>query len=605
MNLKNIMNLKTILIIAILIAGIVLVGYKPLTIGFTTLSLSQVSFTNNLGGVLPCSKGWILYVSEGGLGQYAVGTFSKEELGKSGTKPQYDLKIEKTSGEYWWEYPIKIDYNTLPVSTVHYQEWFCLWADENEAVKKCGNKTAYYGKYPNSFTCFCIAENREASYIGFLDNPYYAFSTKWRVTAKGETYEATLSNKGSPNTVTAATKLGNYVYIRWDANKVAGNYPSQQNIVAWYSKEWKLGNKFLYQQYVDAWNAYRRALNDALGGKIDSVALKNRIDEVNKAASKFLSTQESFGSIENKYSVTNGYVKITQSSPAQLPTYVIYVCAEWLGIYTPVPRPYIIQAQGTSFKTGEYGYITVVVGNDGDNGNIDVWATCDSPISAEPVKTYGINKGEIKTIYIKVTASTSTEISAYCTVYVRSLTYTDSRKVIVSVSPQRICEPNQMICDVGNVIKKCNSAGSGWETVQVCSATQYCAYENGIPKCFEKTPSPSPSLPAPSLPSPSLPSPGGECEWWNIACKIERFVAGVKTFFFMLSLVLSGLGALMVLAIGREKFVRHEKDYVGWAIIVGLAIFTGLLIYNTWWIFVIVLVAYYIIKNLLPGRKML
>jgi len=595
------MDTKLLVLIIVLLGAGLYFGIKQLAVtGFTTISLSKATFTSTLPG-LACKTGWILTVTEDGLGQTAYGRISAEDIGKqSGTRPQYDLVIEKTNSEYYWKYPILLDTTKSPIIDYQLVEWTCAWASKDDANKNCGaGQWIAYGKYSYSFTCFCVKQVFKA-HPGKLENPYLYFTSYWKVSAKDKTYTGTLSSDSQQ------AKLGDYVFMIWNGNLVKGSAPSQAGYMPiYYNGNWRIGSESKYNEYISYVTDLKGYLVDrncwlAMGGcEVNRDILTGKIKNVNDAVNSLLTTTYYFGDIINVGSIDNAYVKmsITQGSPPQNPVYTLYVCADLLEIYQPKPIPHIVQATGTQIKTGSIGYITVVVKNSGDKGNIEYGAICNPPVTTlEPSKFEAFDAGETKTLYIKVTGSSSQVTTSTCTVFVRALDVEDRTNVQVTVDPLQVCKPGQRICDTGNVIKECNSAGSGWYIVQQCGINQYCAYENGMPVCKAE--------------NQPIPKPGEECAWWDIGCKLSKFFEGINKigkglsdFFLMLSIILAGIGGLIILALGRDYLIRDRKDYLGIGITIALAIFVAMLIYYTWWIFILIVIGYYLARLLLPKLR--
>jgi len=466
------------------------------TAGWTTLSLTKAVFTS--ASKFFTGKVWILTVAQGGLGQHAEGVISASEVKEqSGVQPENDLKIGIDFSKSQWEYPIKVDYTSTPV--YHYElqsttSWNPLFNLDEWSKKACPHRK-WWGKIGGAPpTYWCIDEVQKTSYVGYLDSCNYHFTTTVKVEAKGESYEKTIDSKEQ-----ISTYIGPYVYVIWNGNLIKQSCPSPSPYVPYYSNGWKLGSKHYYDDYKAKYNYFIDSMRLVENRQIsyDLETLQRMVDLVDQYGDRFLSHRPTFGQLNNPYDISRAYVSLQTSGDVQVPVYTFYVKADWLGIYQPTPKPQIIDARGTSFKSGESGYLYVSWKNVGDTGNFAVWATCQSPIDVmDTTKVYSVKKGETGTAYVRVGYNGYQHVETNCKIYVQAqgTSYVDSRTVRVTADPQTVCNPGEMICD-GPRIKKCNPYGSGWDIVKVCAEDEYCTYVNGVPQCVkhgQPTPTPSP-----------------------------------------------------------------------------------------------------------------
>ncbi len=552
MNRNNLIPLLIVLVITI--GFLYQNGFHFQMVGFTTLSLSDAEFTSNLPG-LSCNKGWILTVSQGGLGQSAVGTISKESIGdKSGVEPAHDLSISMNNEKLVWEYPIHVDYASDPVYkyVIHStKSWNPLFDVDKWVKENCPN-VKWYGKFVGTpITYWCIDKIQETSYMGYLDNCDVHFKTNITVETRGDKYSTYIDNRDE-----ISKKIGDYVYVVWNGNLLKKNCPSQSPYKPFYENGWKLGYNEYYTNYKIQHSNFLQDMDryiDSCNGifppkecNIDS--LSRKVNNINSVADKFLTTSATFGSVDNKDQKNSAYVEVYPNSDVQVPVFTFYVCADWLGIYQPEPIPRIIDSRGTTFKSGEYGEAWVKFTNDGDDGNFEIWIDCPSPFnSIDTTKTISCDSGENCETKLKVGANTNERITRTCTIHVKGAgtNNEDTTTVTVTADPQKVCNPYDKVCDE-NQIKQCNSAGSGWNVIQTCPSGYYCTYRNGQPVCVSG-----------SQPIPPSPTPSGKINW-------------VKVF-----ALLSGLIAF--LSMTREDF--RKKNWMGifYGLMVGIVV--GVMMY--------------------------
>ena len=593
---------KTLAIIGILLSAIMLIGTAKFNwglfqlFGWTTLTLTKASFTSS--DPFFNDEVWILTVAQGGLGQHAIGTIDNEEIGElSGKKPANDLKITIDYSKFSWEYPIIVDYASMPIYRYTFKKWTNwnpFYGGEqllNDVKANCPNYR-WYGKFPMSFDYFCINEEQITSYVGYFDNcNFHAISTI-TVEAKGQRYSETIDTKGK-----VSTKVGPYVYVVWNGNLLKQNCYSQQPYKPFYANGWKIGSAQYYEDYKNKYDFFvsMMGISKANNNPPSEATIISMINEVNRKADRFVYSTQSFygGQIKNPYDVSKAYLEVGVGSDVQVPVYTFYVKADWLGLYQPTAIPQILDAKGTMFKSGEWGNLYVKFKNVGDRGNFEVYAICESPINVlDTTKTVGLDSGEIATAYIRVGANVNQRYDKYCTIYVKSLGNVDSRRVLVTVDPQKVCNPGMTICE-NNVVKQCNEFGSGYNIIETCGANEYCTYVNGQAQCVKKG------------------EETEECAWWDVFChvnkatislskSIESFLKSifepVTDFFNTIGLLMGGIAAIIGFAIGRDMFVKKKKDWVGLLIALLLAVFLFFLVKLTWWIGIITLIGYIIYK---------
>jgi len=467
-------------ILGILALLVVVIAYfRPTALGgYTTLSLSKAVFKTKhsfFDGPV-----WILTVAQGGAGQYAYGYIDKEEIGDmSGKYPEHDLEIRITYGKFDWEYPINERAGLKPIYHYTMKTWTCLLPpSKDDAISNCGENALWYGKFPYSFTCFCVARTTVAT-VAAIDNCQFHTQSTIEVTAKGETYSEEIDSKGK-----VSTFVGPYVYVEWNGNLVKQQCPNLELVyVAFYKDKWRVGYKTYYDDYKSKMEYLENRL-DSLEN-IDEKTLKNLIDNTNYYASVFLSNEaHPYDDIDT--SMDTPYI-IVHADDAQVPVYTFYVKADWLGIYQPSPKPEILYAKGDEFGAGETGHLYVEVQNVGDEaGTINVWAECEYPIQVlDTTKTLYLEPNERGSVTIRVTANVGEDITKECTIYAQALDETDSTSVKVTVHRYFECSEGDRIC-MDNDIYICQDGR--WVPYMSCGPGEYCGYRYGEPQCIGEEP---------------------------------------------------------------------------------------------------------------------
>lgn len=446
--------------------------------GFTTLSLTQASFAST--SQFFNDKLWIMTIAQGGLGQHATGTISADSIGtSSGTKPASDLKISIDYSKFSWEYPIKVDYASTPIYKYTLSTWTSLLSPSISDVQSHCPSYAYYGKFPLSFKAFCIDETQTTSYMGNLDNCNFHTTATFNVNGATKT----IDSKEQINSY-----IGDKVYVTWNGNLVKQACQSQAPYKPFYSAGWKLGSAQYYSDYSSALTTFDFNVNRFLSGSSFSESdLQGAVNTVNQKSDRFTASIQQFGTVMEPASTDGAYVDLSVTSDVQVPVYTLYVKADLLGIYQPVAKAQIVSSSGAEFKSGEYGNIFAEIRNIGDAGNFNVWAVCTSPFQyLETTKTVSLQKDATATTYLRIGANVASTQTGTCTIKVQAAGTSDIVQATVSVraDPQYVCNAGTKRCD-NLQIQQCNSAGSGWTTVQTCASNQYCTYQNAQPVCVD------------------------------------------------------------------------------------------------------------------------
>jgi hypothetical protein len=467
-----------------------LATYLPIFgLGYTTLSLSEAQFSSS--NQFFNDKVWILTVAQQGMGQYAYGKITSDEIGsKSGTKPEKNFTIDISYSKQACEYDIKRMQSATPIYEFRLAEWsvdFLTGCRESDAFKYCPN-AYFYGQYNKvylGFTrdCFCIDRVPVTGAVApYIENPNVRTRSTITVSNGVEFSKLDVDTKGQ-----ISGFIGNNVYVIWNGNLMKASCASQSPYYAFYQNgEWKIGFRDRYEAYLASLNS-KMSLSQLYACNLDRNCISLLVDEVNRASSLAQSTAI-FGNLVNKTKLDGAVIEVNLEDFVQVPVYTFYVKASWLGIYQPVPDPQIVSAFSNKFKSGDYGEIVVTIRNDGDSGNIEVWAECESPFRpVETTKTLTIPKNQEFTTSIKITASSSQPVSKSCIVYAKALNKIVSRSVAVSVDPLIYCEPNKQRC-VGNERRLCNQYGSGETIIETCKTDEVCVYEkDGTTKCQAMT----------------------------------------------------------------------------------------------------------------------
>ncbi len=481
------------------------VEFEPLQYGSTFLSVSKIEFVNQpVANLKPPI--WAITLTASGLAQHLEGKVSSDQLTTpDGSKARYGFKIEQDLLDAKYKYPIYRDFSYPRMKTYFYKTWSCfLLPSEQDAINNCGPNTEWYGKFPDSFTCFCVAVEYRAI-PGRLDSPIIYTKSQFKLTTDdGKVYTQTIESYGT----NIEGKLGDYAYIKYIGSLTTRYAPSPSDYKPYYENfRWDVGLKSKFDIYWNELQSFEAWMNDAAKGVITITedALRDRITRLKNAYDEYINSRPPFDfTVGNQNSVDEAYMLVNFNLADAVPMYLLYVSADLLQIYQPRPLPKIVDVSALNVYSGGSPRVYVTIKNEGDKGNIWVGGTC-SYTSLFP-KEVGFNSGEQKVVILEGTVSpVSSEVRDTCVIKACALgtTICDERSTSFTISPIKVCTPNEKRCSPTNtqVIEICNPEGTAWKIFETCAPNHVCMYVQGEPKCVSLTQQPQPSQPQPQQPT--------------------------------------------------------------------------------------------------------
>ena len=324
--------------------------------------------------------------------------------------------------------------------------------------------------------CYAIGYN-ELSEVGNLDTPDVGseFTININVIG-GESASKTI------NTLSGSTsgQVGDLAYAVWQGNLVSGqSCPDKDPFKAAYvNGAWRTIDESSYSQYklfVSEQSIIGRCGTSPSRSCLDGW-FSDATNVVNQAK-----LSKSLGSVKNSASLNNAFVSVVTDTPLQFPLTSLYIKADSIGIFTPVPDIRINSATSPCFKTGSgNGIITAQITNIGqERGAFTAFAQCSSPFASTGNVQGTLESGASRTINLALSASASQKELSTCVVVVESVGETESRIVNVCVDPQITCTvPNpQTFCAIdGNneVVKQCSVDGATSRILETCKSTEVC-----------------------------------------------------------------------------------------------------------------------------------
>lgn len=479
---------------------------------FTTLGVSNVQLVSTD----PVLNGEAIIVNlvQGGLGQYIDGelaSVSKEQLtsqlASQNKVAGKGFRFTSEDGAHSCSYPIQVsspssssppfaEYSYIAYDdfslTKPFQEglWFADCTSRNSAP------LIAYGKYSGSFTYWCVYSRQLTSNFGELPSQgNYSSSTLFSFKTDG----GGVSTQTVSNSQSVDARFGNDAYVRFtgfvgngDASctSIGGSNPASAFYYPDQSK-WILIKQTDYSDYKAKRNDFESYILSHRNSA-DRPTVEQFYARVNTARQSAISNQvttkinpQTAQPVTLEASGNNSAGQIRWiGNVALYPTYVLYIKAASLQIHTPVTHPIITNAVSIpQHRSGELGFTSITVNNDGEAGNFDLIVSCDNGSTqggATQTKTLGA--GQTETYNIGVTTSCLANQTNNCTAKTRVLATDVSTKPFTdSCNLQQVCIPNLNYCSGANgkTVLHCNSSGIyDVAPLKICSATESCDVSN-------------------------------------------------------------------------------------------------------------------------------
>ncbi len=443
--------------------------------GANTLSLTQATLQSSnpqLNG-----QAWMLTFATGGLGQSYYGSFSPSTVDAATTdssKTTKTFSIEVDSADNECVYPIQSTGTVLvPIYDLNYKEWSCvLTPSESDAKSKTGfSGIKYYGR--SGFVCYAVGYNT-VNNVGSFGSPDVGAEYTITINTPDTSVSKTIKTLSS----STSGSIGDIAYASWIGNFQTGKAcPSTSDVrPANVNGQWKIINKQSYDSYVSLYN-------QALSSGSSKADVQNWYSKV-KAQADQAKISRSLAVTEGTITLDSAVMTYTSPKPLAFPLTTLYIKASAIGVYTPAPNIEINSASSSCFQTGLQGAITVSLTNTGEKGNVNVYATCNSPFQATRNTQISLDKGQTKTVTLELSANAAQETTGSCTVYAESTGGTKSKTLNTCVKPQVSCLTPypQKFCGVSNgkqAVMQCSQNGAVSQTLQVCDTGTTCNAESG------------------------------------------------------------------------------------------------------------------------------
>jgi hypothetical protein len=443
---------------------------------YTTSSLEATLTPADMKGLTGTQSGETLTINTLNKENYCEYAFDTTQ---KSVKNAYDIKLNSNS--FWGASTATID----------------KWVSENcnTELATPTYRSELFGGWKR---LFCIDTTEKVGTFGVLTNEKSVSNFDWYIQAGGKTQQSALITTDSTG-VGKSTKLGDNVIIQWQGSLITGeSCPDVSNKIGIHSSSlggWIVIDSKKYDDYAYEMNNLQGLLNDLVAMNADSSEMliyENRIN----AKANTLKTGALTTYIVTTNTLEGGKAKYNLNRQIMFPLFRLIIDADYLTMVenAGIPKITSVSPNPLKFTEGETkGILSVTIKNLATvpaKFNVRV-INCDNSFSSgDSFGTDLILAGESKVVSILVTGSstiTSPTVSGKCTIEVKDALSqkTDTQTFGVVMTQLQDCTPNEKVCGfegTSQAVKKCNSQGTKYEILAVCSSSQIC--ENA--ECIEK-----------------------------------------------------------------------------------------------------------------------
>lgn len=514
--------MKKIIIPAIAIFLILIVGASA---GVTSADQINVQTDTIFGS----DKGKMWVLNWNGIDSDKIfASISQSELeSETGFKSGQGFTVEMKSGEEYATYKF-ISSTDKPIKTYNFhanQKWalthkdvlenLAEWGQDNCAdYDEDGNiewiRKTNYPLYPALGTIYCAKESDLIGTTTGISSPTEIFSTDWIFTPTGKSSESiTISNDNNVGQGTSS-ELGNNVLIRWQGNlKTGARAQEPHRVLGLHSNSFTNGWRVIAESLYDDWQTSLKndqgmdnCLRRYSSGEVSASFCASQSSIVANAAARQMTT----GVFAQPYildkSFGNGKMKIDLTERVSIPSFQVFVNADYLELILPIGKPQIISVSVPNFAENAVGTITANVKNAGDGrGGFEAGVrSCTKDAEADSIiQTFELDPQETRTLTFRLsgssTSTTEKEISGSCTFYMKERT---TQVEVTKPFDYKYTQVNE--CTPGNqratveggvwVIKECDSNGLTETTIKICQAGETAFLKAGKYSCESGKPPP-------------------------------------------------------------------------------------------------------------------
>lgn len=469
---------------------------------------------------------------------------------------------------------------------------------------------------------YCVKLNEKIGTVGQPIDKIIVAETDWTVGVEGKVSESeTISNSEAGSG--RSTKIGDNVWVQWQGNLGTGeDCPDVSNLVGIHDNSfangWRLGNR-------DDYNTYSSYLTNGIKQDIREYSESSYPDYYQSTFSNRANTiirdvaDEETGFV---YSVLDtsyysGKVKIDLGRQIVFPLFRLIIDADYLEIVIPTGKPSIVSVSDIEFTEGLAGQVTAVIKNigEGRGGFTTRIKDCTGGFSSStsPIGSI-LEVDEIDTLYFNVIgSSTATEqdVNGVCTLETKeSITGEIVTKIFgVKMTQLQQCIPGSMACSVDDdgksVVKKCNTAGTKYEIVEICPEGQECKLTVSGAKCVDIDDD-GDALYCENCDAYARSLIFGKI-FKSQSCLDKTFQNTVFCIFSLLKLFAIPFVFIFSLIFGIpifNKLLKGRYVWLSWVIGIFLSLLIAWLTYILFWLGIVLLIVYGIFRgilNFIPG----
>lgn len=476
------------LIICALIANLAHADYQGFTV--TSVSVSDVVTRETS----PASVYWIINTQLNGGGQSLTGMISPEQVknfmgGKLYTRQPFSINVDSVDETVFYEVVNEaVPIYKYTVTTLQDNPTFLGMATGDPSPCQSGTDwdiplgktTLQYAKKR-----YCV-KKEQIGLKGAFSNPTINFNAKISLSNGQETREKTICSGAASGCDGSSVSVDEIGVASWTGSLVTGDAAPNQNLFVaikrFDNNQWQIAPKSYFDAYApkeyDADSNLNR-IKVNLAGTTDIVKgdsdILNAITPVNQAAYALLGQDASFTSTQFSKDSNTGRASVKLQRRLTSPNIVFRIRADWLGIVIPTGKPKIVSVNSDKFVSGESGTAIVQVQNigDGDGTFSLMLVDCDPFIQTNTAQSARktLRPNDADSFSISISGGTNADsLSKSCSIRIYDVndpSLSDTAPISIQQEKAKICVPNQVRAE-GNIIKKCNSAGTSLDEIATC-----------------------------------------------------------------------------------------------------------------------------------------
>ncbi len=498
---------KNLLILTFFLISIFLISFVSSAVG----GLSEARIRSDFFGF---DEAWVVdFVSDDFTTDRINAFFTPDDFEDTdGVRSKQSLSISADTKPSSCQWSLREDFSTNPDVRIYVPISFSDWiwnGDELDAKadRECSKfrigttRVKFSFITPLTHKIYCVKDSTKLGTVGEFINPFILAETDWTVQASGkQSQTATITN--SEIGEGRSSPIGDRVFVQWQGLAGTGeSCPLTQNNIPLHSNSFSSGWRVVNQGNYDSYKNYVESvlLDDILKWATDVLTESRLETTARNQANNAIISSSAFGSFTVLDSrISSGKIEVDLGRQIVFPQFRLIIDADYLELDIPNGVPLILSSDKLiKFTEGSAGSFEVTIKNVGKGigGFTTRVIQCTNGFSSNTQPQGSIlEPDEEETLTFEIIGSSISNqaiLTGSCTVEVKESTTNEIKTETfrTELTQRRECPPPEFACGVQNnlqVVKKCNSQGTGFEIIKICKADEICKEIVGGAECRDK-----------------------------------------------------------------------------------------------------------------------